>query len=174
MLSEKLTILKRIIRTASIFLYHTTWNWNIFHLCNISLVTTNISRPTSQTIAKSWLFRPACVAMRFWFVAGWWSDEAVAAFMVRHVSVRPPASEDAQRLAGRDYSSQRPEVRPSLPGTPRRPLVGWSLQRAPEQTSRAQIRCPRLHMRQIFASIKPWLVFNYLFLFNLIFILFLS
>lgn len=80
--------------------------------------------------------------------------------MVRHVSVRPSASENAQWLARRDYSTQRPEVRPSLPGTPRRPLVGRSLQRAPKQTSRAQIRRPRLHMRQIFASFKPWLVFN--------------
>lgn len=54
--------------------------------------------------------------------------------MVGHVGTGPSAPADAQRVAGRDDTAQRTEVRPAVPGPARRARPCRPLQRAPEQT----------------------------------------
>lgn len=43
--------------------------------------------------------------------------------MVRHVGLRSPPPEDAQRPTGRDDAAQRTEVRPSMLGPTRCPVA---------------------------------------------------
>lgn len=80
--------------------------------------------------------------------------------MVGHAGVGSSPPEDAQRFTGRDHPPQRTEVRPPLPGTPRRALPGGTFQRAAEQAGGTQVRHPRLHLREVPAAPQSRLVIH--------------